>query len=48
MLSRIESLRRRQVHSEDALDSMRLKNSRLGYLSRVMTLCRATEVLLND
>ena len=48
MLSGIESLRRRRVHSEDALDSVRLKNSRSGYLSRVTTLCRATEVLLDD
>ena len=48
MLSGIESLRRRRVHSEDAFDSMRLKNSRSGYLSRVTTLCRAAEVLLND
>ena len=48
MLSGIESLRRRRVHSEEALDSVRLKNSRSGYLSRVTTLCRATEVLLYD
>ena len=48
MLSGIESLRRRRVHSEDALDSMRLKNSCSGYLSRVTTLCRAAKVLLND
>ena len=48
MLSGIESLRRRRVHSEDALDSARLKNSRSGYLSRVTTVCRAAEVLLND
>ena len=47
-LSGIESLRRRRVHSEDALDSMRLKNSRSGHLSRVTTLYRAAEVLLND
>jgi len=44
MLSGVESLRRRRVHSEDALDGVRLKNSRLGYLSRVTTLCRAAEV----
>ena len=48
MLSGAESLRRRRVHSEDALDSVRLKNSRSGYLSRATTLCRTTEVLLND
>ena len=48
MLSGTESLRRRRVHSEDALDSVRLKNLRSGYLSRVTTLCRAAEVLLND
>ena len=48
MLSGAQSLRRRRVHSEDALDSVRLKNSRSGYLSRVTTLCRTTEALLND
>ena len=48
MLSGAQSLRRRRVHSEDALDSVRLKNLRSGYLSRVTTLCRTTEVLLND
>ena len=48
MLSGAQSLRRRRVHSEDALDSVRLKNSRSGYLSRVTTLRRTTEVLLND
>ena len=48
MLSGIENLRRRRVHSEDALNGMRLKNSRSRYLSRVTTLCRAAEVLLND
>ena len=48
MLSGIESLRRRRVHSEDPLDSMCLKSSRSGYLSRLTTLCRGAEVLLND
>ena len=48
MLSGTDSLRRRRVHSEDALDSVCLKNLRSGYLSRVMTLCRAVKVLLND
>ena len=48
MLSGTDSLRRRRVHSEDALDSVRLKNSRSGYLSRVTTLCRTVKVLLND
>ena len=48
MLSGAKSLRRRQTHSEDALDSVRLKNLRSGNLSRVMTLCRAAKVLLND
>ena len=48
MLSGSESQRRRRVHSEEAIDSLRLKNSRSGYLSRVTALCRATEVLLND
>ena len=48
MLSGTESLRRRRVHSEDALDSVCLTNSRSGYLPRVTTLCHTTEVLLND
>ena len=48
MLSGTDSLRRRRVHSEDTLDSIRLKNSCSGYLSRVKTLCRTIEVLLND
>ena len=48
MLSGTEGLKRRRVHSEDALDSVRLNNSRSGYLCRVTTLCRATEVLLID
>ena len=48
MLSGSERQRRRRVHSEEAIDSLRLKNLRSGYLSRVIALCRATEVLLND
>ena len=40
--------RRRRFHSEDALDSLRLKNSRAGYLSRITKLYRETEELLND
>ena len=47
MLSGTESLRRRRVHSGDALDSVCLKNSRSGYLSRVTTLCHTIKVLLN-
>ena len=43
-----ERLGRRRVHSVEALDRVRLKNSRSGYLSRVTTLCRAIESLLND
>ena len=43
-----EWLRRRRFHSEDALDSLRLKNSRTGYLSRITKLYRETEELLND
>ena len=39
---------RRRDHSEEALDSVRLKNSRAGHLSRVTVLFRATDVLLND
>ena len=38
--------RRRRFHSEDALDSLRLKNSRAGYLSRITKLYRETEELL--
>ena len=40
--------RRRRFHSEDALDSLRLKNSRAGYLSRITKLYRETEEPLND
>ena len=40
--------RRRRFHSEDALDSLRLKNSRAGYLSRITKLYQETEELLND
>lgn len=43
-----ECLGRRQVHSEEALESVRLKNSRAGHLSRVTTLCGETENLLSD
>ena len=43
-----ECLGRRRVHSVEALDKVCLKNSRSGYLSRVTTLCRAIESLLND
>jgi len=43
-----ECLGRRQVHSEEDLESVCLKNSRAGHLSRVTTLCRATENLLSD
>ena len=39
---------RRRVHSAEALESLRFKNSRSGYLSRVTTLYRATEALLED
>ena len=50
MCSRVdrEWQRRRRFHSEDALDSLRLKNSRAGYLSRITKLYRETEELLND
>ena len=40
--------RRRRFHSEDTLDTLRLKNSRAGYLSRITKLYRETEELLND
>ena len=39
---------RRRVHSTEALESLRYKNSRSGCLARVTTLCRATEALLED
>ena len=42
-----ESLRRRRVHSEDILDSVRMKNSCSGYLPSVTTLRPTAEVLLN-
>ena len=44
----VEWQRRRRFRSEDALDSLRLKNSRAGYLSRITKLYRETEELLND
>ena len=40
--------RRRRFHSEDALESLRLKISRAGYLSRITKLYRETEELFND
>ena len=40
--------RRRRFHSEDALGSLRLKNSRAGYVSRITKLYRDTEELSND
>ena len=40
--------RRRRFHSEDTLDTLRLKNSRAVYLSRITKLYRETEELLND
>ena len=40
--------RRRRGYSDDALDNVRLKNSRAGYLSRVTTLRRSIEPLFND
>ena len=43
-----ERQERRRVYSEEALDSVRLKNSRAGHLSRVTALFRATDVLLNN
>ena len=46
--NRKPSLRRRRVHSEDAVDSVRLKSSCSGYFSTVTTLCPPCEVLLND
>ena len=48
MSSGSERQERRRVHSEEALDSVRLKNSRAGHLSGVTALFRATDVLLND
>ena len=40
--------RRRRFHSEDALGSLRLKNSRAGYVSRITKLYRETGELSND
>ena len=50
MSSRVdrEWQRRRRFHSEDALDSLRLKNSRAGYLSRITKLYREIKELSND
>ena len=42
------SRRRRHGYSDEAIDNMRLKNSRAGYLSRVTTLRRSIEPLFND
>ena len=39
---------RRRVHSTEALEHLRYKNSRTGCLVRVTTLCRATEALQED
>ena len=43
-----ECQRRRRFHSEDALDSQRLKNSRAAYFLRITKLYRETEELLKD
>ena len=50
MSSRVdrEWQRRRRFHSEDALGSLRLKNSRAGYLSRITKLYRETKKRSND
>ena len=40
--------RRRRFHSEDALGSLRLKNSTAGSLSRITKLFRETGELSND
>jgi len=48
MLSRFESQSRRRAHSAEALDSLQLKNSRSGCLSRVTALYRAIGVLQED
>ena len=50
MSSRVdrEWQRRRRFHSEDALGSLRLKNSRAGYLSRITKLYREIKELPND
>ena len=42
------SPRRRRGYSDEALDNVRLKNSRAGYLSRVTTLRRSIEPLFSD
>ena len=50
MSSRVdrEWQRRRRFHSEDALGSLRLKNSRAWYLSRITKLYREIKELSND
>ena len=50
MSSRVdrEWQRRRRFHSKDALGSLRLKNSRAGYLSRITKLYREIKELSND
>ena len=48
VMDMFESRGRRRVHSTEALESLRYKNSRSGCLARVTTLCRATEALLED
>ena len=42
------SRKRRHGYSDEALDNVRLKNSRAGYLSRVTTLRRSIEPLFSD
>ena len=48
MLSGFQSQSRRRAHSAEALDSLRLKNSRSGCLSRVTALYRAIRFLQED
>ena len=42
------SRKRRHGYSDEALDDVRLKNSRAGYLSRVTTFRRSIEPLFSD
>ena len=42
------SRRERRGYSDEALDNVRLKNSRAGYLSRDTTLRRSIEPLFSD
>ena len=48
MLSGTGARRPRRMHSTDAVESLRLKNSRSGYLSRITALYRSIQELQQD